>query len=113
METARRLACEADIIPVVLDGEGVVLDEGWAKRLATAEQRIALEAMQSTCSHPDCTVTIDDCRIHHRNRGTRAVRPTSRTSWASAAAGQALTVARWVSIQDSSAGPLSKLEIRA
>jgi len=21
--------------------------------------------MQATCSHPDCTVTIDDCRIHH------------------------------------------------
>jgi Domain of unknown function (DUF222) len=65
VETARRMACEADIIPVVLDGNGVVLDEGRAKRLATAEQRTAIEAMQSTCSHPDCTVTIDDCRIHH------------------------------------------------
>ena len=21
--------------------------------------------MQATCSHPDCTITIDDCRIHH------------------------------------------------
>lgn len=61
----RRVACDADIIPVVLDGEGVVLDHGRAKRLATAEQRTAIEAMQATCSHPDCTVTIDDCRIHH------------------------------------------------
>jgi hypothetical protein len=42
-----------------------VLDEGRAKRLATREQRIAIEAMQATCSHPDCTVTIDDSRIHH------------------------------------------------
>ena len=65
VETARRLACEADIIPIVLDGKGVVLDEGRAKRLATADQRTAIEAMQATCSHPDCTVTIDDCRIHH------------------------------------------------
>lgn len=65
VETARRLACEADLIPVVLGGAGVVLDEGRAKRLATPEQRIAIEAMQSTCSHPDCTVTVDDCRIHH------------------------------------------------
>jgi hypothetical protein len=65
VETMRRLACDADIIPVVLDGRGVVLDEGRAKRLATPEQRRAIEAMQSTCSHPDCNVTIDDCRIHH------------------------------------------------
>jgi hypothetical protein len=65
LETVRRLACEADLIPVVLDGRGVVLDEGRAKRLATPEQRIALEAMHRTCCHPDCTVTIDDCRIHH------------------------------------------------
>lgn len=63
--TARRLACEADIIPVVLDGRGVVLDEGRAKRLATAQQRIAIEAMQATCSHPDCTISVDECRIHH------------------------------------------------
>ena len=65
VETVRHLACEAKIIPVVLDGNGVVLDEGRAKRLATTEQRVALEAMQATCSHPDCTVSIDDCRIHH------------------------------------------------
>jgi hypothetical protein len=65
VETVRRLACEGDIVPVVLDGKGVVLDQGRAKRLATAEQRTAVEAMQRTCSHPECTVTIDDCRIHH------------------------------------------------
>ena len=65
VDTVRRLACEGDLIPVVLDGRGVVLDQGRAKRLATAEQRTAIEATQRTCSHPDCTVTIDDCRIHH------------------------------------------------
>ncbi len=65
VDIVRRMACDADIIPVVLNGDGVVLDEGRAKRLATFEQRIALEAMQATCSHPDCTVSIDDCRIHH------------------------------------------------
>ena len=65
IETMRRLACDAGIIPVVLNGAGVVLDQGRTRRLATAEQRTAIEAMQQTCSHPDCTVTIDDCRIHH------------------------------------------------
>jgi hypothetical protein len=72
--TVRRLACDADIIPVVLDGRGVVLDQGRAKRLATAEQRLALEAMQATCSHPDCTVSIDDCRIHHVDPWSRGGR---------------------------------------
>ncbi|MEO6652646.1 MAG: HNH endonuclease [Ilumatobacteraceae bacterium] len=74
VDTMRRIACDADVIPVVLSGEGVVLDQGRAKRLATAQQRRAIEAMQRTCSHPDCTVTIDDCRIHHLdpwNRGGR------------------------------------------
>lgn len=65
VETVRRLACEGELLPVVLDGRGVVLDQGRARRLATAEQRTSIESMQRTCSHPDCTVTIDDCRIHH------------------------------------------------
>ena len=72
--TVRRLACDGDLIPVVLDGQGVVLDQGRAKRLATAEQRIAIEAMQRTCSYPDCTITIDDCRIHHLDPWARGGR---------------------------------------
>jgi len=65
IETVRRLACAAGLIPVVLDGQGVVLDEGRAKRLATQEQRLALQAMHATCAEPNCRVTFDDCRIHH------------------------------------------------
>lgn len=65
IDTMRRLACEADVIPVVLGSDGVVLDQGRTRRLATPEQRRAIEAMQTTCSHPDCRVTVDDCRLHH------------------------------------------------
>ena len=65
--TVRRLCCDADIIPVVLDGDGVTLDVGRAKRVATREQRRALRAMYRTCAHPDCTVGFDDCDIHHVN----------------------------------------------
>ena len=65
IETVRRMACDTDLIPIVLDGRGVVLDEGRAKRLATHEQRLALQAMHTTCAEPGCSVTIDDCRIHH------------------------------------------------
>jgi hypothetical protein len=74
IETARRVACEAGVVPIVLDGAAVVLDEGRSQRLATPEQRTAIEAMQATCSHPDCTVTIDDCRIHHLHPWVRGGR---------------------------------------
>jgi hypothetical protein len=64
--TVRRLACEADIIPIVLDGDRRVVDVGRAKRLATTDQRRALRAMHRTCAAPDCTVRFGDCDIHHR-----------------------------------------------
>ena len=54
IETARRLACDAEIIPAVLDGRSVPLDVGRAKRLATAGQRRALEAMYQTCAIDGC-----------------------------------------------------------
>ena len=46
----RRMACEADIIPMVLDSNGVCLDMGDAVRLATYKQRLALRAMHATCA---------------------------------------------------------------
>jgi hypothetical protein len=69
--TARRLACDSELIPVVLNGDGVVLDEGRAKRLATRAQRLAIAAMHRTCLFPGCEVTVDDCRIHHVTEWTR------------------------------------------
>ena len=64
-DAIRRLACDADIIPIVLGGAGDVLDEGRARRLATAAQRRAVNAMHRSCIFPDCTIPVDDCRIHH------------------------------------------------
>ena len=46
---ARRLACDAGLIPMVLGGDSIPLDEGRAKRLPTPGQRTALGAMYSTC----------------------------------------------------------------
>jgi hypothetical protein len=63
--TIRRLCCQADLIPAVLDGDGEVLDVGRAKRLATPAQRRALLSMYTTCAWPDCRVPIDRCEIHH------------------------------------------------
>ena len=64
-DVVRRLACEANITPIVLDGDRRVVDVGRAKRLATADQRRALRAMHQTCAAPDCPVRFGDCDIHH------------------------------------------------
>jgi hypothetical protein len=65
VEAVRRMCCDADIIPVVLGGDGAVLDAGRARRVASASQRRALRAMYRTCGFPDCTVRFGDCEIHH------------------------------------------------
>ena len=65
VSTARRLCCDANVLPIVLGGDGEVLDVGQTQRTANRQQRRALRAMHRTCVHPDCTVTFDNCRIHH------------------------------------------------
>ncbi len=64
-EAVRRMACDAGIIPVVLDGAGVVLDVGRSNRVASAGQRQSLRAMYRTCGHPGCQVRFGDCEMHH------------------------------------------------
>ena len=64
-DTVRRMACDADLVPVVVDGAGRALDVGRSRRVATHAQRVALRAMYATCAHPGCTVRFDGCQIHH------------------------------------------------
>jgi Domain of unknown function (DUF222)/HNH endonuclease len=64
-DTIRRLLCDGDVVPIVLGGDGEVLDVGRQRRLASRAQRRALRAMYRTCAHPSCTVPFDACRIHH------------------------------------------------
>lgn len=63
--TARRLACEAGIVPVVLDGAGRVLDEGRAKRLFTPAQVLALGVRDRHCTAVGCTTAAWFCHAHH------------------------------------------------
>ena len=63
--TVRRLCCDAEVLPVVLGGNGEVLDAGRSARTATRPQRRALRAMHRGCAHPDCTIGFNACRIHH------------------------------------------------
>ncbi|WP_434993527.1 DUF222 domain-containing protein [Arthrobacter sp. Ld5] len=63
--TIRRLACDADIIPLVLGSEGEVLDLGRAQRLFPPHLRRALVARDKGCAFPDCVVPASWCEAHH------------------------------------------------
>jgi hypothetical protein len=64
-EAARRVACDAAIIPIVLNGESVPLDVGRANRLVNVQQRKALIARDHGCAFPGCTRTPRWCDAHH------------------------------------------------
>lgn len=61
----RRLACDADLYPVVLGGPSEPLDVGRMKRLFTLGQRKAVYLRDRHCSFPGCTVPPAWCQIHH------------------------------------------------
>lgn len=65
VETIRRLACDANLIPMVFNTDGVPVDVGRSRRLATPDQRRLLRAMYPTCAVPDCPVTNVNCQPHH------------------------------------------------
>jgi hypothetical protein len=63
--TARRLACDAQVIPVVLGGDSQPLDVGQARRVATTAQRVALIARDGGCAFPGCDTPPGRCIAHH------------------------------------------------
>jgi hypothetical protein len=65
IDTVRRLACDAEVLPAVLDGRGEVRDLGRSKRTVSRGQRRRLRAMHRTCIRPECTVPFERCEIHH------------------------------------------------
>ncbi|MDF9750819.1 HNH endonuclease signature motif containing protein [Arthrobacter sp. ES3-54] len=65
VSTVRKLACDADIIPVLLGGEGRVLDIGRASRVFPPHIRKALTARDQGCAFPQCTIPAPWCEAHH------------------------------------------------
>jgi hypothetical protein len=64
-ETARKLAYEGGIIPLVLNRDSVVLDMGRRTRLATTQQRLALLARYGGCAVETCDRPFEWCHMHH------------------------------------------------
>jgi hypothetical protein len=62
---ARRLACEARIIPAVLGSKSQVLDQGRATRFHTEVQRVAKIAEASGCEVDGCDWPPGLCHLHH------------------------------------------------
>jgi hypothetical protein len=63
--TARRLACDATILPAILDGEGQILDLGRQRRLFTGPIRHALNLRDRGCAFPSCHRPPRWCDAHH------------------------------------------------
>ena len=63
--TARRLACEAGVVPVVLGGKSQPLDVGRAKRYFTPGQRIAMGIRDGGCTARGCDAPPAMCHAHH------------------------------------------------
>ncbi len=86
---ARRLACEAGIIPVVLGGTSQVLDLGRTRRFHTRAQRIAMGLRDQGCIVDGCDTppgtlprpprpTLGPGRRHQRRHRTPLLPPTPR-----------------------------------
>lgn len=69
---ARRLACRAGIIPMVLGGLSVVLDAGRRRRFHSQAQRVAMGIRDGGCTAAGCDVPPGLTQAHH-----------DETSWSS------------------------------
>ncbi len=65
-DEARRMACRAGIIPFVMSGRSVILDQGRRKRLFDHHQRAALHLRFQECTEVDCSIPAAWTEAHHK-----------------------------------------------
>ncbi|MFC5177225.1 HNH endonuclease signature motif containing protein [Nocardioides taihuensis] len=68
---ARRLACQAGIIPAVLGGRSQVLDLGRKRRFHTGPQRTAMALRDGGCTAVGCDRPPAACQAHHDTAWSR------------------------------------------
>ena len=64
-QAVRRLACDAEILPMILGGPSGVLDVGRSQRLVTLALWLALIARDKHCVFPGCRRPPIACDAHH------------------------------------------------
>jgi hypothetical protein len=74
---ARRLACTAGILPMVLNGASQPLDVGRRKRFHTPAMRHALAVRDRECRAVGCEIPAAWCEAHHVRPWAEARGPTS------------------------------------
>ncbi|MGI8628226.1 MAG: DUF222 domain-containing protein [Geodermatophilaceae bacterium] len=62
---ARMLACDAGIIPAILNAHGQPIDLGRERRLFTGPARIGIEIRDGGCVWPGCGRPTAWCQVHH------------------------------------------------
>lgn len=62
---ARRIACDADVLPILLGGDSQPLDVGRSRRTAPADLRAALLARDGRCAFPGCDQPPGTPEAHH------------------------------------------------
>jgi hypothetical protein len=73
--TARMLACDAGVIPVVMRGRSEFLDLGRATRTWNrAQYKAAKIRAEGHCEAPRCQVPIGRCQLHHQEHWARGGR---------------------------------------
>lgn len=61
----RMLACDAGVVPVVMNGAGQPLDVGRTARVVPDGMRRAVTARDRGCAHPGCGRPPSWCEVHH------------------------------------------------
>ncbi|SDW02547.1 protein of unknown function, partial [Saccharopolyspora shandongensis] len=64
-QNARRIACDAEVLPIALDGDSLPLDVGRAKRTAPTHIRTALLRRDGVCAFPGCDRPPGTPEAHH------------------------------------------------
>ena len=68
---ARRIACNAGILPAILGGPSQILDLGRQERFFTDHQRTALATTYETCAADDCDRPYAWPELHHQDPWSR------------------------------------------
>jgi hypothetical protein len=64
-ETARRLACDAGVVRIIVGPDGLPLDVGHAQRTATTAIRHAVVSRDMHCVFTGCRAPAAWCDVHH------------------------------------------------
>ena len=63
--SARRMACNAGILPLVMGGKSQPLDLGRKVRFFTKAQKRAIAARDRGCANPGCSMPVHRTEVHH------------------------------------------------